>query len=188
MSSESSAEIETLGGQNAISGADMELFMKRRKEELQQEFKEQQLIMQNQHGQLLEIHESVFLDHISRSDRSVAHFYLDDFQPCRELNTMLEKVAKQHVECKFVKIKADDAMWFINKFKIQTLPSTIVAVNGKIVKKFIGLEEFGNEYPNEISLKRALSQCGAIFLKENELTRTGGLFGYEEGIQQEDSW
>lgn len=82
---------------------------------------------------------------------------------------MLEKVAKEHVETKFVKINAEDATWFVNKFKIQTLPSVIVCVNGQIVKKFIGLEEFGNEYPNERSLKLALSKVGAIKLRENEL-------------------
>lgn len=99
---------------------------------------------------------------------------------------MLDTVAKEHVECKFVKVQAEDASWFVNKFKIQTLPSTIVCVNGKIVKKFIGLEEFGNEYPNEISLKNALAKTGAIDLKEGELTRKRGIFGYDE--EKSDSW
>eukprot|EP00703_Trepomonas_sp_PC1_P002250 JAP94356.1 Thioredoxin domain-containing protein [Trepomonas sp. PC1] len=171
----------------ALAGADMELFMKRRKEEMQQEFKEQQLILNNQHGKVVEVHEAVLLDHMQKSSRSVCHFYLPDFETCRTLNEMLDTVAKQHIECKFIKVQAEDASWFVNKFKIQTLPSTIVCVNGKIVKKFIGLEEFGNEYPNEISLKKALAATGAIDLKDRELERRKGIFGYDED-EQSDSY
>lgn len=102
----------------ATNEADLKLFIDRRKEELQQEFKEQQLILNNQHGQLLEVAESVFLDHMAKSNMSVAHFYLPDFKMCRMLNEMLEKLAKEHIETKFVKINAEEATWFVNKFKI----------------------------------------------------------------------
>lgn len=55
---------------------------------------------------------------MAKSNMSVAHFYLPDFKMCRMLNEMLEKLAKEHVETKFVKINAEEATWFVNKFKI----------------------------------------------------------------------
>ena len=52
-------------------------------------------------------------------------------------------------------------------------------IDGVIKKKFLGLEEFGNQYPNERSLKRALGKVGVIDLKpgETELP-TKSIFGY----------
>lgn len=190
-SSESSSDIEdtnNVGVEGAISGADMQLFLQRRKEEMCQEFKEQQYMLQNETGKLVQVAEGVFLDSIAKCPRAVAHFYLDDFEPCRTLNEMLENVAKQHPETKFVKLVATEAPWFVAKFKIKTLPSTVVFVDGKIGKKFIGLEEFGNEFPNEIDLKRALAQCGAIHLKEGELTRKQGIFGFDDTQQSDSDW
>ena len=60
---------------------------------------------------------------------------------------ILRSMAKKHPETKFVCIKATESSWFVTKFNIRTLPSFIVFVNVKLVKKFVGLVELGDGIP-----------------------------------------
>ena len=59
------------------------------------------------------------------------------------MNSILERLASNHYEAKFVKINANSALFFVEKLHIQTLPTLIVFKKGKVLRKFIGFEEFG---------------------------------------------
>ncbi|KAH0571308.1 Thioredoxin domain-containing protein [Spironucleus salmonicida] len=164
----------------------LEGYMRARREQLKQEFKNQELKFQG-FGKLDEIDETVFLANVTAHDYVIAHFYQPEFITCQAMNVILEEMAQQHLESKFIKIDAPGAGFFVNKLKIKTLPTIIIFKKGKILKKFIGFEEFGMDQPSYDLVLKGLGTYGALTLslqEEKQFKKSGGtLFGYadEEG-------
>lgn len=117
---------------------------------------------------MVEVSEAVLIENIQQAEWIYIHFYEEDFEYCDKLNDMLEEVARDHQECKFVKILATKAGFFVNKYNIQILPFSMIIRKGAIIKTYTGLEEFGNEFPTVIMLKLALSNVGCIRMNDDE--------------------
>jgi thiol-disulfide isomerase/thioredoxin len=92
------------------------------------------------HGQYRLIHQDEFLPECTGSEWVVAHFFHQDFQRCKIMDHHLQIVAEEHIECKFVRINADKAPFFVHKLKVKTLPTVIVFQNGLVVDRLIGFE------------------------------------------------
>ena len=60
-------------------------------------------------------------------------------QPCKRQSPILEKIAANYSEYKVVQIDCDDNTEFSQKYNIQSLPTTILFIDGKEVSRFIGL-------------------------------------------------
>lgn len=56
------------------------------------------------HGQLRDILEDEFLKEVTGSDRVICHFYHGDFPRCAIMDMHLLKLAKRHIETKFIKV------------------------------------------------------------------------------------
>mmetsp|Transcript_14258 Transcript_14258/g.20440 ORF Transcript_14258/g.20440 Transcript_14258/m.20440 type:complete len:327 (-) Transcript_14258:1596-2576(-) len=119
------------------------------------------------HGQYRLIHQDEFLPECTSSRWVAVHFFHNDFQRCKIMHHHLQIVAIEHVECKFLKIDADKAPFFVNKLKVKTLPTLIVFQDGLVVDRLVGFESLTDD-PSEPDkwhtgkLQQWLSNTGAI--------------------------
>ena len=154
----------------------LDVYIMKRKEELQNEFNLQKEGLEHNHGRLLEIEEAVFLDSIRQSELVVCHFFHPEFNTCKVLDDILEKLASIHLKVRFIKINALGAGFFVNKLKIRTLPTLCVFDNGILKKKFLGFDEFGGDKPSAELLQIALAKTGIINYVSEEQRGTS-IFG-----------
>jgi thiol-disulfide isomerase/thioredoxin len=93
------------------------------------------------HGQYRTITQDEFLPECTSSEHVAVHFYQDTFQRCQLLDRHLRVIAEQYTACKFVRLQADKAPFFVTKLKVQTLPTLIVFYNGKVVDRMTGFDK-----------------------------------------------
>mgnify|MGYP001946334092 CR=1 FL=1 len=99
------------------------------------------------HGQFREIVQDEFLKEVTGSERVICHFYHRDFPRCRIMDMHLEKLAKRHIETKFIKIDADKAPFFVQKLSIRTMPTLVQFVDGVCRGKQVGFEGMSDDMP-----------------------------------------
>lgn len=78
-------------------------------------------------------------------------FYANWCPPCKKLSPIVEKVANENSNIKFVKINIDDEEELANKYDISSIPTLVLIENGEEINRSIGLipkakvEEFINK-------------------------------------------
>jgi hypothetical protein len=93
------------------------------------------------HGTLRTIIQDEFLPECTGSSRFVCiHFFQDEFERCKIMDFHLKIIAQEHYECKFLRIDAVKAPFFVTKFKIQVLPSLFVYDTGKEIGRLTGFD------------------------------------------------
>ena len=93
------------------------------------------------HGTLRTIVQDEFLPECTGSSRFICiHFFQDEFERCKIMDFHLKIIAQEHIECKFLRIDAAKAPFFVAKFKIQVLPSLFVYDNGKEIGRLTGFD------------------------------------------------
>uniref|UniRef100_A0A3B0N493 Phosducin/Thioredoxin, putative n=1 Tax=Theileria annulata TaxID=5874 RepID=A0A3B0N493_THEAN len=101
--------------------------------------------------------------------RVLCHFYEDDFERCKLLDSLLVSLASRFLDTRFVKIKATKAPFFTHKIGIKVLPTLLATIDGNVTRIYIGFEEFGDIFNsvsngnNRIPLKIALNKLNAFF-------------------------
>jgi len=81
-------------------------------------------------GQLREITQDEFLPSVTGAPHVVCMFYSKDFRRCAVMEKHLNMLAKEHIECNFVKIDAEKAPFFVKKLGIRVLPTTLIFADG----------------------------------------------------------
>lgn len=122
------------------------------------------------HGQYREIVQDEFIKEVTSSDRTIVHFYHRDFPKCEIMHMHLQKLAKRHIEAKFVKIDAEKTMFFVNKLMIRSMPTVCLFFDGVCKDKIIGFDGLIDEDTPEnkidewptIRLARLLAAGGSI--------------------------
>lgn len=120
------------------------------------------------HGELRTITQDEFLPECTGSSRYVVvHYYHDDFERCKIMDFHLNIVAKEHIEAKFLRIDASKSPFFVNKLRIQTLPSLFVFDMGREIGRLTGFEglALNPKRPDEWHtgrLQEWISSTGAI--------------------------
>lgn len=66
-------------------------------------------------------------------------FYADWCAPCKKISPIIEELAKEKTDVKFVKINVDENEKLATKYKIQYLPTLVVFEGGKEKDRSIGL-------------------------------------------------
>ena len=66
-------------------------------------------------------------------------FYATWCSPCKIMNPIIQEIAKEHKEVKFVKIDIDKNEEIAVKYNIMSIPTMFVMKNGKITKTFVGV-------------------------------------------------
>jgi thiol-disulfide isomerase/thioredoxin len=93
------------------------------------------------HGEVRTINQDEFLPECTGKSEWVAvHFYHDEFERCKIMDHHLKLVARLHLNCKFLRVDAAKAPFFVDKLQIQTLPTLIVFQEGKPVGRLMGFE------------------------------------------------
>ncbi|KAG2762604.1 hypothetical protein PC129_g11161 [Phytophthora cactorum] len=101
-----------------------------RLKQLKNEFEEKQSLMAKGHGEFREISQDEFLKEVTGSPLVAVHFYHRDFERCKIMDMHLAKLARSHIECKFVKLNAEKAPFFVEKLAIRVLPTVVCFKDG----------------------------------------------------------
>ena len=144
----------------------LEAFRQRRLAELKSMH---QTVATNQgkgHGEVRTISQDEFLPECTGSQFVVVHFFHDDFDRCKIMDHHLKIMAPLHLSCKFIRINAEKAPFFVTKLAIQTLPTLLVFQDGKTIDRLTGFTGLSNsKNPDQFSTSRLgqwLEQTGAI--------------------------
>jgi hypothetical protein len=141
----------------------------RRIQEMRQMASQKAQHLANGHGQYRTIAQDEFLPECaSTSSEYVAvHFFHREFQRCEIMDHHLKIIAQQHTTCKFVRMDAEKAPFFVTKLNIKTLPTVLVFRDGKTTDRLIGFEGLPHD-PNDPDtwetrrLQEWLAKTGAI--------------------------
>ena len=127
-----------------LDDPDLEELRDRRLEELKQAHEIQQYQLARGHGQYRTIRQDEFLAECNSSDDNdaavVVHFAHEEFLRCKIMDHHLKELAEQYLECKFVRIVADKAPFFVQNLKVRTLPTLLVFRHGKVIERLTGFE------------------------------------------------
>lgn len=139
------------------------------------EMKEKQMKVAEQkslgHGEIRLITQDEFLPECTGKSEFVAvHFFHKEFERCKIMDHHLRIIASKHLSCKFLRMDAEKAPFFIHKLQVKTLPTLIVFREGKTVDRLTGFQGLVID-PAEPDkwhtgrLEAWLSQTGAIEYK-----------------------
>merc|ERR1712038_2166836 len=93
------------------------------------------------HGEVRLITQDEFLPECTGKSEYVAvHFFHKEFKRCTIMDHHLKIIAPKHMSCKFLRMDAEKAPFFIHKLCIKTLPTLIVFREGKSVERLTGFE------------------------------------------------
>ena len=65
------------------------------------------------HGDYREITEVEFLPTVTKTQYCVCHFYHNDFERCKIVELHLQRICKEHLETRFIRLNAEKAPFFI---------------------------------------------------------------------------
>jgi len=123
------------------------------------------------HGEVRTISQDQFLPECTGTSEWIAvHFFHKEFERCKVMDHHLKIVASQHLECKFLRIDAEQSPFFVQKLNIRTLPTLMVFQDGKAKDKLMGFQDLAVD-PSEPDkwhtgrLQQWLSGTGAIKYK-----------------------
>ena len=85
-----------------------------------------------------ELSEKEFVKFISSGEMAVVDFFADWCMPCLMMAPVIEELAEDMKEVKFVKIDVDDNSELSEKYEIRSIPTLIFFKNGKMLDKIIG--------------------------------------------------
>ena len=91
---------------------------------------------------VLTVTESNFETEVLNSDKKVLiDFYADWCQPCKMLSPLIEEIANENKEIKFVKINVDEESKLATKYNIMYMPTLVMIENGEEIERSIGYIE-----------------------------------------------
>lgn len=122
----------------------LEAFRKRRLEELRKAQTKDAENKAKGHGEVRTIAQDEFLPECTGSDYVAVHFFHEEFERCKIMDHHLKLIAPQHLSCKFIRIDAEKAPFFVVKLKVQTLPTLILFKDGKTIDRLVGFEDIAD--------------------------------------------
>mmetsp|Transcript_54296 Transcript_54296/g.131733 ORF Transcript_54296/g.131733 Transcript_54296/m.131733 type:complete len:369 (-) Transcript_54296:1726-2832(-) len=134
------------GDDDDDDAAVLEAFRRRRLAEMKQSYQKEAESKALGHGEVRTITQDEFLPECltkSKSKYVVVHFFHNEFEKCKIMDHHLQKIASthSHQQCKFVRIDAEKAPFFVVKLRIKTLPTIVVFQDGKEKTRLIGFED-----------------------------------------------
>lgn len=134
-----------------------------RMDAMKMDYEEQQKNKAMGHGTYIEIVEQEFLPVVTKSRYTVVAFFHKDFERCKIVDMHLHKIAPEHPECRFVRMDAERAPFFVQKLQIRMLPTIMCFVEGVAYDSVVGFEELGgkDDFPT-LALTRRLVKAGVL--------------------------
>ena len=121
----------------------------------------------NGHGKYTEVHsEKEFFDVAKKSRKIAIHFYRPTTKHCWVIDKHFEKLCREHMSCRFVKINAEKSPYLSKKLNIWMLPTIVVFIDGKEIHKIVGFDELGGtDKFTKRDMATVLANWGAIELE-----------------------
>lgn len=89
---------------------------------------------------VLHINKDNFKDEVLNSQGVVlVDFYADWCGPCRMMSPIIEELAKELKETKFVKVNVDENPDLASEYQIFSIPTILIFKNGNIIHQFVGV-------------------------------------------------
>ncbi len=89
---------------------------------------------------ILKISSADFENEVLKSDKKVLiDFYAEWCGPCKMLSPIVEKVAKENENIKFVRIDVDEEQNLAISYNIMSIPTLVVIEDGKEINRVVGL-------------------------------------------------
>lgn len=76
---------------------------------------------------------------ISENGTVFVDFYATWCMPCKVMSPMIEEIAKEHKEVKFVKVDIDKNEELAIKYNVMSIPTMLVMKNGEVTKTLVGI-------------------------------------------------
>ncbi|KAJ2779349.1 hypothetical protein H4R18_004053 [Coemansia javaensis] len=152
---------------------ELERLREERLEQLKREMGRMRELRSSGHGEYSEVRkEEEAVKLIASARRAVVHFVHPQFARCRVLDGHLQALARHHFETRFVSASVERCPFLVQKFQVRVLPCVLVVVDGQVVDRLIGFEEFGNSdgFSTE-ALEKRLARSGVVELPAGELAR-----------------
>ena len=143
---------------------DLELLRERRKAQMKRDRAAASEARERGHGSYQEVYDQKdFFAQVKRSKTVVVHFYRSATAACSAVDAALDRVARKHLETRFIKINAEKSPFLVEKLKIWMLPSIVLCVDGKTTHTITGLDEFGGtQTPSAAVVEAVLSVRGVL--------------------------
>ncbi len=77
---------------------------------------------------------------LNENDIVFIDFYATWCMPCKTMSPIIEEIAKEHKDVKFVKVDIDENEELAIEYNIMSIPTMIIIQNGEIVKTFVGIK------------------------------------------------
>lgn len=91
-------------------------------------------------GNVLEITSENFEEEVLKSEKIVlVDFYADWCGPCKMLSPIVEEVAAEEKNVKFVKINIDNEQDIAINYQVISIPTLVVLKNGEEINRSVGL-------------------------------------------------
>lgn len=95
---------------------------------------------ENMSENVLEVTSENFEKEVLESEKIVlVDFYAEWCGPCKRLSPIVEEVAKEEEEVKFVKMNIDNCEDIAIEYQVMSIPTLVVMKNGKEVNRSVGL-------------------------------------------------
>lgn len=95
---------------------------------------------ENMSENVLEVTSENFEKEVLESEKTVlVDFYAEWCGPCKRLSPIVEEVAKEETEVKFVKMNIDNCEDIAIEYQVMSIPTLVVMKNGKEANRSVGL-------------------------------------------------
>ncbi|MBQ9267316.1 MAG: thioredoxin [Clostridia bacterium] len=95
-----------------------------------------------ENGAVQEVSASSFSKEVLQSDKKVLiDFYADWCEPCKMLSPLVEQVASENSDVKFVKINVDENDDLATRYRVLYIPTLVVIENGEEINRAVGYIE-----------------------------------------------
>lgn len=96
--------------------------------------------VENMSENVLEVTSENFEKEVLESEKTVLiDFYAEWCGPCKRLSPIVEEVAAEETEVKFVKMNIDNCEDIAIEYQVMSIPTLVVIKNGKEVERSVGL-------------------------------------------------
>lgn len=94
----------------------------------------------NMNENVLEITSENFEEEVLKSEKTVLiDFYAEWCGPCKKLSPIVEQVANEEKDVKFVKMNIDNSEDIAIEYQVMSIPTLVVIKDGKEVNRSVGL-------------------------------------------------
>ncbi len=150
-----------------LDADDLAAIRRNRMEEMKRGAQQKLEWEKNGHGVYSELKdEKEFFEASKKSQQAVVHFYRNSTMRCKIVDKHMEILARQHLECKFMKIDAERSQFLVDRLKIKVIPTIALIKNHQTCDYIVGFADLGNSDDfNTEMLEWRIAKAGIITYK-----------------------